>query len=129
MRCELLGIEEPKDSNRTGAKLRVHFDSSAGRSLRTSVNIDLVVGCNVTGTIDEEPVEALEAVFQEKMPSVKLYPIVDHLADKVAATMQIYPHHANSTESTRVKDLVDIAHIAFTEIIDGHELTVALESE
>lgn len=129
MHCELVSIEEPKGSKRRGAKLQVHLMSKTGQELKPPVSIDLVIGCQITGEIKEENSEMLEAVLQADMPTVKLYPIVDHLADKVAATMQSYLAAGKNRESTRVKDLIDIAHIALTETIDGNQLKIALESE
>lgn len=129
MHCELISLEEPKGSKRRGAKLQVRLMSKTGQELKPPVSIDLIVGCQITGEIKEENSEMLEAVLQADMPTVKLYPIVDHLADKVAATMQIYLAAGKNRESTRVKDLIDIAHIAVTETIDGNHLKLALESE
>lgn len=116
--------------NRQQAQVRVHLRSAAGMTLSTQpVKIDLVVGCRVTGDVDAHPADGLEKVLRAEVPAIRLYPIVDHLADKVAATLQTYPTHQGETLSGRVHDLIDIAHIAATETIDGTRLHTALESE
>lgn len=58
-------------------------------------------------------------------PLVPLYPVVDHIADKVCATAQTY---ATGT-STRVRDLVDICVLALTHDIDGRDLIEAVAGE
>lgn len=58
-------------------------------------------------------------------PLIPLYPVVDHIADKVCATAQTY---ATGT-STRVRDLVDICVLALTHNIDGHDLIEAVAGE
>lgn len=58
-------------------------------------------------------------------PSVTIYPIHDHLADKICA---IYEWH-NNLPSTRYRDLADLLLIAQKETINGHAAEVALSSE
>lgn len=123
-------IEVSTQGARQQAALQVHLQSVSGMSLSNSpVKIDLVVGCNVTGDVDARPADGLEKVLQSQIPHIRLYPIVDHLADKVAATMQSYPTSDGDRPSSRVHDLIDIAHIALTEEINGSQLLVAIESE
>ena len=123
-------IDVTTQGNRQQAALQVHLQSASGMPLsNTPVKIDLVVGCHVTGEVDAHPADGLEKVLQSHVPHIRLYPIVDHLADKVAATMQSYPSSDGDSPSSRVHDLIDIAHIALTEEINGNQLIVAIESE
>lgn len=122
-------IEMQATGTRQSAAVRVHLYSAAGMELSQPVKIDLVTGCQVTGSIDAEPHDGISTALRAEFPYIRLYPIVDHLADKVAATMQTYPSSQGSAPSTRVRDLVDIAHIAVTETIDGDELGIAINSE
>lgn len=115
--------------NRQSTSIRVHLIHESGRRIPSPISIDLVVGCQVTGDIEQAPARSLEEVLQTNLPPVLLYPLVDHLADKVAATMQVYSYVGGQKPSTRVKDLVDIIHMALTESIDGRQLREALESE
>lgn len=126
---EQLSSEVQSQGNRQSAKLRVHLVDEFGNRIRNPISIDLVAGCRITGDIEQQSAKPLEDVLQTSMPPVLLYPIVDHLADKVAATMQTYAQLGEQNPSTRVKDLVDIVHIALTETIDGRQLRKALESE
>ncbi|WP_420853342.1 nucleotidyl transferase AbiEii/AbiGii toxin family protein [Ruania rhizosphaerae] len=57
--------------------------------------------------------------------AVTAHPVVDHIADKVAATESTYGGHP----SGRVRDLVDLVVIAQTHQIDGTALHAAIESE
>lgn len=128
--CEIKSInEEPNIGGRQGAELRVHLVSSAGRKIPNPIKIDLVVGCAVTGEVETRANEGLAAVLGAEFSEIKLYPVVDHLADKVAATMSVYSYESFTAVSTRVRDLVDIVQVAMTETIDGTELWTALESE
>jgi hypothetical protein len=56
---------------------------------------------------------------------VTLYPIHDHLVDKICA---IYEWH-NGHPSSRYRDLADLLFIAQKEHIDGRKAVVALLSE
>ncbi|MGP7960160.1 nucleotidyl transferase AbiEii/AbiGii toxin family protein [Sanguibacter sp. A247] len=58
-------------------------------------------------------------------PLIPLYPVVDHVADKVCATAQTY----KTGTSTRVRDLVDICVLALTHDIDGRDLAEAIAGE
>lgn len=122
-------IEIHEEGNRHNAAVRVHLYSAAGMEVSQPVKIDLVVGCRVTGSIDSKPNDGIGTALRAEFPQIRLYPIVDHLADKVAATMQPYLTSTGEEKSTRVHDLIDIAHIALTETIDGDELRTAIESE
>lgn len=56
-----------------------------------------------------------------------VYPIVDHVADKIVATVQRYGDR--QAPSTRYKDLVDLVAIVGAASIDAVEQRIALESE
>ncbi|PKV82593.1 nucleotidyl transferase AbiEii/AbiGii toxin family protein [Streptomyces sp. TLI_146] len=58
-------------------------------------------------------------------PQARLYPIVDHLADKVCA---LYERH-RGIPSTRWRDLADILLISRREALDGHACQMALRAE
>lgn len=114
---------------RESTKITVHLKDDFGRRLKSPITIDLVIGCQMTGDVEEKPASALEDVLLEDMPKIQLYPVVDHLADKVAATMQTYSQRGRENPSTRVRDLIDIVQLALTEVVAGKQLRVALESE
>ena len=55
----------------------------------------------------------------------RLYPVVDQIADKVCATMQIH----QGLPSSREKDLVDLVVLAVTQNVDGTALGLAISTE
>lgn len=91
-------------------------------------HVDLV-GSEVTMTGEPEAVPALARVA---MPDVeqhgyRVYPLVDHVADKVAATFDRYGD--TEAPSTRYKDLVDLVAIVTEASVDAELQMAALASE
>jgi len=91
-------------------------------------HVDLV-GSEVTMTGKPEKVPALARVA---MPDVeqhgyRAYPLVDHVADKVAATFDRYGD--TEAPSTRYKDLVDLVAIVTEASVDAKGQMAALASE
>ncbi|MGW6200678.1 nucleotidyl transferase AbiEii/AbiGii toxin family protein [Kribbella sp. NPDC055110] len=104
---------------------RVSFDVYLGVQHKGRINIDLATGAGLTA-----PVTTVEPANRLPLPRLishpyRLYPIVDQVADKVWATMEL--HHDRS--SSREKDLVDLAVIAVTQRVDGTALAHASEVE
>jgi Nucleotidyl transferase AbiEii toxin, Type IV TA system len=104
---------------------RVSFDTYIGAQHKGRVNIDLATGAGLTA-----PVTTAEPASRLPLPRLtshpyRLYPIVDQVADKLCATVEL--HH--DRPSTREKDLVDLAVIAVTQSVDGTALTHAVEVE
>lgn len=56
-----------------------------------------------------------------------MYPLVDHIADKVAATFDRYGDMGNP--STRYKDLVDLVAIVIGASVEAESQILALSSE
>ncbi len=88
--------------------------------------IDTVVDSNMTETPDSTP--GLRAIDIEGLISsnYRIYPVVDHLADKLVAMTSTF---ASNRPSTRYRDLVDIVLIAQTQTIEATSLRTAVESE
>ena len=130
MRVEILG-EPHREGKRESQALRVFIIPPHGEG-QVRVNIDLVVGCCITGIPDLRDNRSLADVLGvdiSNLPQVNLYPIVDHIADKVSATMQSY---SNNRMSSRVKDLVDIIILSRQGAINNIQfvdLFTAIESE
>ncbi len=105
---------------------RVIFDAYCGITKLNPVKVDLVVGPVMTSA----PEEVAQSVFEiEGMSPIRmqLYPVVDHVADKVCATQARYG--SSGGRSSRVRDLVDLVVLARSQNIDGDSLSVALRSE
>jgi hypothetical protein len=93
-----------------------------------SFHIDVVVGTVMTGTPDiVAPLTPLDIEGLIR-PRYRVFPIADHLADKLCATIGSYPRTGQPTSSSRVKDLVDIAIIASTQTVQAAALTAAVTS-
>lgn len=87
--------------------------------------IDLVVSSNMTAT--PETVDPINPVQVPGLPvtTYRVYPLVDHIADKHAAMLETH----SGQESTRYRDLVDLVVIASSQRVDAAALRKALLSE
>ncbi|MEO6503545.1 MAG: nucleotidyl transferase AbiEii/AbiGii toxin family protein [Jatrophihabitantaceae bacterium] len=105
----------------------LHVDAYVGVKRVGQFTVDVVVGGIVTAAaecIAPAPVVDLAGLTS---PSYLLYPMVDHIADKVCATFELHP--PGSTPSSRVRDLVDLVVIARTQAVGALSLRTALETE
>ncbi len=106
--------------------IRVGIEAFAGTKKVDTFHIDLVVGSVMTAEPDERPAPSAVNVLGIPAPTVRLYPVVDHVADKVCATEATY---TSGLPSSRVRDLVDLVVIARTERLRLHALRAAIASE
>jgi hypothetical protein len=121
-----LGAEQPVSDGASG--LRVPVRVSVGPTLWASFQVDLL-GAELTMT--GSPVQ-MPALARVGMPDVeqhgyRVYPLVDHVADKVAATFGRYG--VSRAVSTRYKDLIDLVAIASAASVGAEEQMAALASE
>lgn len=97
----------------------------SGTKQLTAIRIDLVAGSLMTGDPEHSSVRSrLELPGLESVP-VRLYPVADHVADKVIATEStfgLYP-------SSRVRDLVDLVILGRTQTVGGVDLQRAIAGE
>jgi hypothetical protein len=110
------------------AGMRVPIRALIGPTEWASFHVDLI-GNEVTMTGAPEQMPALARVM---MPDIeqrgyRVYPLVDHVADKIAATFDRYGK--SRSPSTRYKDLVDLVAIASAAQIGAETQIVALRSE
>lgn len=105
---------------------RVHVNARLGPTLFATFHIDVVVGTVMTGTPDVvAPLTPLDIEGLIR-PRYRVFPVADHLADKLCATISTHAGRGRSASSSRVKDLVDIAIIATTLEIDSQALRIAV---
>ncbi len=121
-----LGPPQPVRDGASGTRLPVQ--AYVGTTVWADFHVDLV-GFGVTMTGDPEKVPALARVV---MPDVEqhgywAYPLVDHIADKVAATFDRYGE--TQAPSTRYKDLVDLVAIVTEASVKAEPQMAALASE
>lgn len=110
------------------AGVRLPITAYIGDTEWARFHVDLVGGdVRMTGQPDDVP-----AIARVSMPNVdqhgyRAYPLVDHVADKVAATFETYGEQ--QMPSTRYRDLVDLVSIARGASVDAEQQRRALASE
>lgn len=106
---------------------RVTIDAYVGTAKKVTFGVDLVTGSLMTSAPDTviEPVLDLRGL---EAPAIRLYPVVDHIADKLCATQARYGADQN-LPSSRVRDLVDLVVFARSQDIDGRALVTAVRGE
>lgn len=112
------------ENGATGAKqvFRVHM----GTHEVGVVKVDVISGHAPSATPDVRRVTPLiDLAWPADWPDARLYPIVNHLADKVCA---MYERHRGSP-SSRYRDLADILLISQRENVDGRYAQLALRTE
>lgn len=105
---------------------KVSIDAYCGVRRRERFSVDLVTGSLMTA---EPDIQTRPTLVPTVPPAkVRLYPVVDHIADKLCATQSTYGT-AGDQPSSRVRDLVDLVVFARTQCVDGAELIEAITAE
>ena len=112
----------------TDAAVRIPLTAYVGMASWAAFHVDLV-GSDLRMNGDPEHVPPLARVL---MPDIEqhgyqAYPLVDHIADKISATVQRYSEQGRP--STRFKDLVDLVAIATEVSVPADLQMAALASE
>ena len=113
-----------------GIACRVRVACYLGATEFARFNVDLVAEVGMTGT--PEPAESLSPV---EVPGIaratyRLYPLADHIADKVLAMIERHPRGAaEPVASTRYRDLADLVVIARRYTVDAGDLSTALHAQ
>jgi hypothetical protein len=104
---------------------RIHLTAYLGARYAT-FHVDIVIGTAMTGT--PQPCPPLTPLHIPGLlrPDYRLFPLPDHIADKLCTIIETHDHGDRATASTRVKDLVDLALIATTQQVDAAALTLAI---
>ncbi|MFN8161968.1 MAG: nucleotidyl transferase AbiEii/AbiGii toxin family protein [Solirubrobacterales bacterium] len=121
-------VGPPRAVRNAANGIRFPVTALVGTTEWARFHVDLV-GSDVTMTGEPEDVPALARVA---MPNVeqhgyRAYPLVDHIADKVAATFDRYGD--SEAPSTRYKDLVDLVAIVSEASVEAQTQMAALASE
>lgn len=105
---------------------KVSIAAYCGVKVRQRFSVDVVTGSLMTAEPDVQTRPGLVPA----VPSirVRLYPVVDHIADKLCATQSTYGATGDKP-SSRVRDLVDLVVFARTQRVDGTALIEAINSE
>ncbi len=108
--------------------IRLPVEAYVGATVWARFHVDLVgTDVKMTGSPEEAP-----ALARIEMPDVSqrgysVYPLVDHVADKVVATFQRYGDQHRP--STRYRDLVDLVSIVTGATVEAQAQMAALTSE
>jgi hypothetical protein len=97
----------------------------AGTKMVQQFTVDLVIGSLITQDPELLDPAPLIAVSGRPTSPYRVYPVVDHIADKVCATFEQHAGHP----SGRIRDLVDLVVIARTQRLDAGALRYAIRSE
>lgn len=113
-----------------GETRRLRVVAYLGAREFASFGVDLVTDLNVTDAVEE--IDPLLAGAVPGLPSsrYRVYPIPDHIADKVCALHEMHPRTEGPAQpSTRYRDLVDLATIARNMKVDAGAVQIAIRSE
>ncbi|RSM62145.1 hypothetical protein DMH04_52900 [Kibdelosporangium aridum] len=92
------------------------------------VSVDIVVaGLQPMGDLLVGGLEAPFTMDCSDWPAVRMWPLEDHVADKIAAMYEL--HGDRQRPSSRFKDLVDLMVIAVKSPVDGATTYAALTAE
>ncbi len=106
---------------------RYPVKASIGATVWATFHIDIVgTGVRMTAVPDDVPPVAGIAVPGIEQQGYRAYPLVDHVADKVAAILE---PHGNGRPSNRFRDLIDLTALASCISVDADAQRVALTSE
>lgn len=121
-----LGAEQPVSDG--ASALRVPVRASIGPTLWASFHVDLLgAELTMTGSPERMPPLARVGMPDVEQHGYRVYPLVDHVADKVAATFDRYG--TSRAPSTRYKDLVDLVAITSAASVEAEAQMAALGSE
>ncbi|OEJ36298.1 hypothetical protein BGK72_38720 [Streptomyces agglomeratus] len=105
------------------------FTVYLGTAKAADIKVDIVVGRALAGTPETRPLKsAVDLEWPVDWPPVRLYPVIDHIADKICA---MYERHGENAQfgSNRYRDLADLLLITQQEVIEGPEVQEALHRE
>lgn len=108
--------------------IRLSVTASIGTTVWAHFHVDLVgADLQMTGQPDDVPPLARGVIPGVDQHGYRAYPLVDHIADKVAAMYE--RHGVGRVPSTRYRDLVDLVAIVRSCAVPADAQRVALESE
>ncbi len=112
-----------------GAGVRLPIDAYVGDKVWASFHVDLVGSdLPMTGQPENMPPLARVVIPDFSQRGYRVYPLCDHVADKVVATFDGYGQDKRNP-STRFRDLVDLVAISLAAAIAAEPQIKALESE
>jgi hypothetical protein len=111
-----------------GSAVRLPVHAIIGVTTWVEFRVDLVGSdLRITGQPDDVPPLARGVIPDVEQRGYRAYPLVDHIADKVAATYERYGE--DRRPSTRYRDLVDLVAIITGTSVSAESQSAALRSE
>jgi hypothetical protein len=108
--------------------IRLPVTAIVGTTTWSTFHIDLIgSGLRMTGLPEHVPPLAENAIPEVAQHGYQAYPLVDHVADKIAATYERYG--TTDMPSTRYRDLVDLVSIITAASVPAAGQVAALVSE
>ncbi len=108
--------------------VRLPVSVAIGATTWVEFHVDLVGSdLRMTGQPEDVPPLARGVIPEVKQRGYRVYPLVDHVADKVAATYE--RHGEERRPSTRFRDLVDLVAIVTAASVEAAAQRAALTSE
>lgn len=110
--------------------VRIPITAYVGGTVWQEFHVDLVgADLVMTGEPDDVPPLARIEIPDVEQHGYRVYPLVDHVADKIAATLG--RHGARGSPSTRFRDLVDLVAIVTgaSVLADAQSSAVASEAQ
>jgi Nucleotidyl transferase AbiEii toxin, Type IV TA system len=117
--------------NGAGNGAKVKIEVLIGLQSKMTLNVDLVVKRTPIGEPTIMRLESmLDMVWPDTWPDVVLYPLADHVADKVCAMYELHERLSGAdVPSTRFRDLGDLLLISQQQSLEGRAVQFALRSE
>ena len=120
-------IGGPRPVADTGG-VRLPVTAFVGNTRWAAFHVDLVgTKLRMTGEPEDVPPLAQVSMPDLRQHGYRVYPLVDHIADKVCAMAE--RHGATDAPSTRFKDLVDLVAIVAARSVEAAPQMAALRSE
>jgi hypothetical protein len=108
--------------------VRLRITALIGATTWVEFHVDLVgADMRMTGQPEDVPPLARDIIPSVTQRGYKAYPLVDHVADKVAATYET--HGVAGSPSTRYRDLVDLVSIVSGAAVAADAQRAAIVSE
>lgn len=124
IRFEFARRDDHPDENRVS---RATFAVIFGRRRHNDIGVDIAISPPPLGDPERKALRPAIAIdWPQHWPEVTLFPLVDHVADKITAMYEI----RQGRPSTRWRDLIDLVLIATVgDRLDGRVLQAALQHQ
>lgn len=125
LRYRVEGARPLRQDEFRGARFRM--SSWIGVRQLARFGVDIIDEAMVAGQLEQRAPYSPVALAGASNPEILLYPVEDHVADKLAAMGKVRQHGDTVVTSTRYRDLADLALLATSLPVKSAPLLTALE--